>query len=310
MITGFGTDERAISVDQWAYVHEEVLAQCDEALDGVDDGIIEDPTICEFNATALRCGVSSDTRCLTSTQVTTVRDVYSELYDQSGNLLFPSLSLGAELEASTQGFLTGSLESTSSDWFKFAVYNNSQWNPDTLSQTDYTKADQEDVLHGNISSYNGDLSAFQDAGSKLIMYHGMADPNIAGEQSQRYYLHVAATMGLGHEDLDDFFRFYRISGGSHCSSGGIGAWMFGQSGPARNASDNIIWDLVDWVEKGKAPDTLTGTKFNNDDPDQGIAFERPHCRFPYRTTYDGSGNPNETSSWSCTYIDNVSDLES
>ena len=56
----------------------------------------------------------------------------------------------------------------------------------------------------------------------------MADPNIAGENSQRYYLHVAKTMGASDEQLDEFFRFYRISGNGHCSSGGEGAWEFGQ----------------------------------------------------------------------------------
>ncbi|KAH0013600.1 tannase and feruloyl esterase, partial [Aureobasidium melanogenum] len=159
LITGFGKDARALSRDQWVYVHEEVLRQCDEPLDGVADGIIEDPTICKFDATKLRCGTSSDSRCLTQTQVQTVNDVYSELYDQDGNLLYPSLSLGAELVASQQGLFTGSVVGNAANWIANAVYNDSNWDPTTLSQATYTKADETDVLHGNISTWNGDLSS-------------------------------------------------------------------------------------------------------------------------------------------------------
>lgn len=304
LLTGFGEDDRALSVDQWAFVNQEVLAQCDEPLDGVADGIIEDPTICDFNATVLSCSASTDPRCLTSTQVQTVNDVYSELYDQSGNLLYPSLSLGAELEASQQGLFTGSIIGNARNWIANAIWNNSDWDARTLSQTEYTKADETDILHGNVSAWNGDLSAFREKGGKLMMYHGMADPNIAGENSQRYYLHVASTMNASNDELDNFFRFYRISGNGHCSAGGAGAWEFGQLPAARNGRHNAIYDLMAWTENGTAPEFITGTKFINDDPEQGVAFERNHCRFPYRTTYDGQGNPNDTASWGCEFIDN------
>lgn len=307
LITGFGEDDRSMSVNQWAYVHEQVLNQCDEPLDGVADGIIEDPTICQFDASVLLCGTSSDSRCLTSTQVQAVWDVYSELYDQQGNLLFPSLSLGAELVASQQGLFTGSVVGNAYGWISSAIMNDTNWDARSLNQAVYTLGDELDVAHGNVSTWNGDLSAFRDAGGKLMMYHGMADPNVAGENSQRYYLHVASTMGASNDQLDEFFRFYRISGGGHCSSGGAGAWEFGQIAAARAGLHNSIDDLVAWTENGNAPDVITGTKFVNDDPAQGVAFERSHCRFPYRTTYDGSGDADLASSWTCEYIDNWQD---
>lgn len=302
LITGFGTDARSMSYDQWTFVHEQVLDQCDEALDGVADGIVEDSSICDFNSTVLLCSVSDDTRCLTQTQVTAVDNVYSQLYDQEGNLLYPRLSPGTELDAAGDGTLTGSVQATVHDWYAYAVWNNESWDAATLSQTDYTEADSLDEYHGYVSSFSGDLSAFKDAGAKLIMHHGMQDHVITGEQSMRYYIHVADTMGLDNTGMDDFLRFFRISGAGHCAVGD-GAWMFGQSEATRAASDNIIWDLVDWVENDNAPDTLNGTKFVNDDPASGIEFERPHCRYPYRTTYDGAGDPNVTTSWTCKYID-------
>ena len=303
LLTGFGTDDRAISYDQWTFVHENVLDQCDEALDGVADGIVEDSSICDFNATVLLCSETSDTRCLSQTQVTTVNDVYSQLYDQDGNLLYPRLSPGTELDAAADGTLTGSVQSTVHDWYAYGVWNDASWDPKTLSQTDYTKADDLDAYHGNASSFSGDLSAFHAAGGKLMMHHGMQDHVITGEQSMRYYLHVAKSMGLSDADLDKFFRLFRISGAGHCESG-VGAWMFGQNAASKHASDNIIWDLVKWVETGNAPEALVGTKFVDDDSSKGMEFQRRHCRFPYRTTYNGHGNPNSTRSWSCEYIDN------
>ncbi|TKA66481.1 hypothetical protein B0A55_10068, partial [Friedmanniomyces simplex] len=125
---------------------------------------------------------------------------------------------------------------------------------------------------------------------------------------QRYYLKVGQTLGMDNTALDGFLRYFRISGMAHCGVGGIsgaGAWMFGQSGAAAVAgvADNVIWNMVDWVENGNAPETITGTKFYYDTPSMGLEFERPHCRFPYRTTYSGSGDWTDPSTWSCVFID-------
>lgn len=151
----------------------------------------------------------------------------------------------------------------------------------------------------NISTWNGDISAFRAKGGKLQTYHGLADPAISSENSARYYNHVSETMNLLHTDLDDFYRFYRISGMSHCF-GGVGAWEIGQSSsdvPA-TASHNILFSLIDWVEKGRAPDTILGTKYINDTKSLGVRFQRNHCRYPYRNKYIG-GDPNVPSSWNC-----------
>nr|OQN96420.1 hypothetical protein B0A51_18976 [Rachicladosporium sp. CCFEE 5018] len=93
---------------------------------------------------------------------------------------------------------------------------------------------------------------------------------------------------------------------AHCGVGGIsgaGAWMFGQSGASSAAPNNIVSNLVDWVEAGKAPETLLGTKFWYDTPSLGIEFQRPHCKYPLRTTYKG-GDSTKAESWGCEQIQN------
>jgi feruloyl esterase len=176
-----------------------------------------------------------------------------------------------------------------------------------MGQSDYALADSLDFEHGGVSGWSGDLSEFNAAGGKLLMFHGLADPLVTAANSQRYYLKVAHTMGLDSSSMDDFMRLFRISGMAHCGVGGIagaGAWMFGQNSAASAASTNIITELQNWVENESAPDTLTGTKFWWDTPGLGIQFERRHCRFPYRTTFNGGGaDPNKLDSWSCMKMD-------
>ncbi|KAK5108436.1 hypothetical protein LTR62_008323 [Meristemomyces frigidus] len=303
------TDPKFLTLDEWVLVQSYIFAQCDEALDGVNDGIIEDPTICQFDTSAIPvCNATSTSNCLTATQISTVYQVFTELYSTDGNLLYPALLYGSQVDAFRLGQLSGSIQGISKDWYGGAVYNNSFYDALNMNQTDYATADATDALHGNVSSFSGDLSAFHAAGKKMIMYHGMADPLVSGGNSQRYYLKVAQTLGLDNTGLDPFLRYFRISGMAHCGVGGIsgaGAWMFGQSGLAAvpGASDNVIWNMVDWVESNQAPDVIVGTKFWWDETALGVQFQRPHCRFPYRTTYTGSGQWEDPSNWSCTFID-------
>ncbi|KAK0336850.1 hypothetical protein LTR02_000331 [Friedmanniomyces endolithicus] len=308
-LTGLNsTDPKFLTLDQWTLVQSYIFNQCDAALDGVNDGILEDPTICKFDATAIPvCGGASNSTCLTSTQINTVEQVFTELFNTEGQLLYTQLLYGSQIDAFRLGQLSGSIQGIAKSWYGGAVWNDSFYDATQMNQTDYAQADLLDALHGHVSGFNGDLSAFNNAGKKLLMYHGMADPLVSGANSQRYYLKVAKTMGLSNTGLDEFLRYFRISGMAHCGVGGIsgaGAWMFGQSGAAAvpGVQDNVIWNMVDWVESNKAPDTILGTKFWYDTPSLGLEFERPHCRFPYRTTYSGSGAWTDPANWGCVFI--------
>jgi hypothetical protein len=60
---------------------------------------------------------------------------------------------------------------------------------------------------------------------------------------------------------------------------GPGATSFCQGVIAQSASDAIPKDIVEWVEHSVAPDRLTGAKFVNDKPVEGVAWESAHCRY-------------------------------
>lgn len=311
-ITGATGNDTFLTQADWITVQSYILEQCDKPIDGVADGILEDPTQCKFDASKIAiCSDSVTSNCLTAQQVETVKDVFKPLYSADGALIYPALFPGSQVDAFKLGLLSGSIQGIARDWFRGAVYNNSNYDILTMTDADIAKAQSLDDLHGNPSAFSAQLGPFRDAGRKFMMYHGMADPMTSGGNAQRYYLKMASELGMDHTEIDNFFRLFRISGMAHCGVGGIsgaGAWEFGQNGAAAAATNNIVSNLVDWVENGKAPETLLGTKFWYDTPADGIMFERAHCRFPYRTTFKGGDlDSTKPENWDCQLIENWRD---
>jgi feruloyl esterase len=105
--TGPKNSTNFISALVWEnLIHDEVLRQCD-LIDGVADGIIENPTLCHFRPEALICpDTNSAEGCLAPDQVEIVRKVFSPLYGPSGELVFPAMQPGSEVLAA-QGLYDG-----------------------------------------------------------------------------------------------------------------------------------------------------------------------------------------------------------
>lgn len=305
-ITGSTTASTFVSSNDWkTLVHNEVLKQCD-TIDGVKDGIIEDPSLCHFDPNTLLCGAgnTNSSSCLTTSQVETVRKIFTQYDWANGTLLYPAMNPGSEL-ISADGLYSGTPWTLSEDWFRYAVHNDPNWNPATYNLTDAAFADQ--VNPGDIRTYPSTLAPLQKRGGKIVMFHGQQDNQISSFNSPRFYEHVRSGMSYTTEQMDDFLRFFRISGMFHCN-GGPGAWVVGQAGGSSaqgpfDAKHNVVAALVDWVENGNAPDTITGTKYVNDTVQSGIDFQRSHCRWPMRNTYLGGGkDANDPASWQCKQI--------
>ena len=266
IVTGPTTAPTFLTPQHWALVHEDVLAQCD-GLDGVTDGIIEDNDLCRYRPENLQCSPgngTNSTTCLTAPQVSTVRTLFTDWYGVNGSLIYPKANYGAEIPMSYI-FYNGRPFPYSEDWFRYVVYNDPTWDGATLSIQDAANAEAQNP--SDISTWKGDLSGFQNKGGKILHYHGLIDSIISSENSPRYYNHVSNTMGLPSGDLDEFYRFFRVAGMDHCS-GGVGAWGIGQNaallnGTEQTAQNNVLLRIVDWVENGNAPETLTGYKYVN-----------------------------------------------
>lgn len=55
-----------------------------------------------------------------------------------------------------------------------------------------------------------------------------------------------------------------------------------------DARHDVVFAIMDWVEKGKAPSELVATKFANDSkPEQGVYRQRPLCVYPSQAVCDG-----------------------
>ncbi|KAK9450931.1 Tannase/feruloyl esterase [Limtongia smithiae] len=302
-ITGSNMSENFITNEMWTgLIHEEVLRQCD-GLDGVYDGIIEDPTLCIFRPEAIMCGpddLANSTYCLNPFQVEQVNEIFAPYYGIDGQLIYPAMQPGSEIQA-IQRLYAGAPFPYSRDWFKYVVFKDPYFDPAYFNRTHAAMVAALNPF--NIQTYPNNLTNFMEAGGKIVTYHGQQDNQITSFNSIRFYNHLQRGMNMLPYQLDDFYRFFRISGMFHCSAG-PGAWVIGQGGGKSfqgipfEPEYNVLAAVVAWVENGTAPMYIEGTKFVNDTVYDGVSFTRKHCKYPARNTYMG-GDSYDPMNWMC-----------
>jgi feruloyl esterase len=112
------------------------------------------------------------------------------------------------------------------------------------------------------------------------MWYGWADPALNPMMGLDYYERVVKTLGA---DTPEFFRLFMMPGVFHCS-GGVG--------PDRV---DTITPLVNWVERGVAPDTLVASQRSGDKTTR----TRPLCPHPQVAKYSGRGSSDAAESFTC-----------
>ena len=276
-------------------------------IDGAADGIVEDPDLCIFRPEALICpsSASNTSTCITGAQAATVRQMFSDVYGENGTFIYPHMQVAPGILEAVYAIYSKAQFPYTADWFKYAVFNDPNFDTNNISPEAWAYAWAKDA--GKTNSWQGDLSSFEKQGGKILHYHGQADPIISSTISPLYYDLVSRTMSLPPSSLDDFYRFFRISGMGHCGTGS-GATFIGNQAKSLASLDpdqNVLTAMVRWVEEGIAPETITGTKFVNDTPALGVEFKRAHCRYPYRNVYvgppGGMGWKNPAN-WNCSSV--------
>lgn len=285
------------------------LAQCD-AVDGVTDGIITNPRACTFNPDVLECAAGTDTNaCFTAPQVTALKKIYQGPRDSASRQLFPGSEIGAEDDANPAPsnwdfFITGPIIRMTLGFWTYGrmLHNLTDWDPLNFN-FDTDSALMQSVLGPKINATNSDLRIQKAKGIKIIHYHGWADAALSPQESINYYQSVVAQAG-GIDKAQEFYKLYMVPGMVHCG-GGPGPNVFGPFGnagdtyiPNGTAKNDMIKALEDWVEKGQAPDTITATKYINDDIRSPVVMKRPLCPWPKVQKYV-SGDPNIESSFVC-----------
>jgi feruloyl esterase len=255
-------------------LHNAAMTACDAA-DGAKDGIIERPMACRFDPKVVACAAGQDgPSCLTTAQVEAAAKIYAGAKNtRTGRQVFPGLEVGSELGWSPTpvGY--------ASDLFKYVVFKNPNWDPNTLNFDGHYALTAEDEFKV-VDADNPDLSAFFKSGGKLLMYHGWSDPGIPARTSVSYYESVRAKTG---QAADQSLRLFMVPGMGHCR-GGEGTDTF-----------DVAAALDQWVTSGRAPATIPASRVRDGKVDR----TRPLCAYPQAAVYKGSGSIDDAANFEC-----------
>lgn len=259
---------------KYPLIHDAVLAACD-AMDGVQDRVLEDPRRCRFDPQTIACKGADAPTCLTAAQVEVVRKIYAG----PGASLFPGLEPGSEL-----GWATLSAPKPMAlalETYRDLVFKDPSW--------DYMKFDAErdmaiadKVIGPLMNSTDANLKPFFMHNGKLLMYHGWADPGIAPQNSVNYFTSVEDVLG-GEAKATNSIRLFMVPGMGHCA-GGDGTDEFDKIGA-----------LDTWVETNAPPAQILAAHKT-----KGVVDKtRPLCPYPETARYKGSGNTNDAANFVC-----------
>jgi feruloyl esterase len=263
------------------------ISACD-AIDGVKDGVIEDPKRCNFDPKTLVGKSAGDCGDFTEADADVIRKLWEGPRRADGSFLWYGQARGADLSAlsASRGTpLKPQAFPIMLDWFKYFLTQNPQLDWTTITPAAYERLWDQSVeeFSAVIGTDNPDLSAFRDRGGKAILWHSWADQLITAEGTIDYYRRVQQQMG-GSEKTSQFARLFMAPGVGHCA-GGAGPAPYGQ-----------LDALVSWVEDGKAPATLPAARR---DQAGTTTRSRPLCQYPMVAKYKGSGSTDDAANFVC-----------
>lgn len=299
-----------IDTEAQALLGNAIMAQCD-AIDGLEDGILNDPRQCDFVVSSLLCGEGETNQCLSAEQVRVAEDLYREV--EFGGMSWPGMPMGVELPDNPLGWSMwntgGYVEGAEIDFHPgdgdedAVVYEappipNATWGFSTqlmknffYGDPDWTYEDYDfsDFAHHaarlspTLDAENPDLSEFRANGGKLIIDNGWMDGSLSAHGTIAYYERVLEHDPSAREDVRLFIR----PGITHC-----------RFGPGPDGT-NYIEALEEWLDTGVAPDQLDAPYVHPLTREPTGQGGRIICAHPAIVTYDGSGDPSKPESFSC-----------
>lgn len=272
--------QRIITAENFAarlpLLEAEVLAQCDGS-DGEVDGRISQPRACNVDLDRLpECGTKAlaegdPAACFTDAERGVLQRWYQGPRNAAGQQLYPGIPPGSE-----RFWLVWFLDppgkiapgnALGGDYARYLGFTEAVPEGYTAMDFDFEKDPDRLAANGQLlNAMNPDLTAFRDAGGKLLMWHGWQDPLVLPDQSVAYYENLEATMG-GEDTVQDFARLFMIPGQGHC-------WEMSSDLPEHF---DPLAVLERWVEEGQAPDQLLLTRpFTTEDASQTAVV----CPYP------------------------------
>ncbi|KAH9879629.1 hypothetical protein IAQ61_001448 [Plenodomus lingam] len=277
------------------YYQARVVEACD-SIDGVLDGIIEDPEQCELDPYSL-VGDNRTFQCdgkelvFSKEMARIIADIHQGPGSTPGKPLFPGLARGvpmislAKISISEDGVRSQRPFPISASWLKYLVLKDPTYDLSQLTDVNkyyelYGLANYE--FGGLLDTNNPDLSALEASGTKMITWHGLYDQLIPYQNTVAYRKKVERLMGGAHR-VDEYFRLFLAPGLGHCG-GGVGAQL-----------KDPLGALVDWVEHNMPPETLDAERIDS----EGELVTKDICAWPSKSKYMGVGSWRRASSWSC-----------
>ncbi|HEY5666178.1 MAG TPA: tannase/feruloyl esterase family alpha/beta hydrolase [Gammaproteobacteria bacterium] len=259
-------------------------AQCD-TLDGVADGVLEDPRRCNFDPGRLQCGVAAPGRCLSSAQVEAVRQMYRGPRLPVTGQIAPGFPVGSEAGWSFASAAEPPVISL--QFLRRVIFDDPLWTWRRFDlESDVALAREQ--AGWLMDATSPELGNFRDQGGKLLLYHGWNDSNNSALATITYYEAIENELATRPNPLSiatpEFARLFLVPGMGHCA-GGIGTSQF----DAQRAIEN-------WVERGIAPDRIEAERV---DAEGTVIRTRPLCPYPQTARYRGTGNSDRSGSFVC-----------
>ncbi len=279
-------------------LHNAMLEACD-AVDGLEDGLIDDPRVCQFDPADMQCRRRPAADCFTGPEVAAIRRIYQGAVDSSGTPLYRAVPMpGSELNwvpayigvdnAPSIYYLFGG------DFFRYLAFSEDpgpDWMP---AQFDFDQDPQRMGYNRHLNNAaSPDLRSFVARGGKLISYQGWSDQSVPPLGVVDYLGDVERFMG-GADAVSNYFRLFMMPGVAHCVGG---------EGPSRV---DALAALEVWVEQDTAPEMLVAYKLKNDPGSfaaahlppstENIEMSRPLYPYPDVARYR-DGDPNVWSSF-------------
>lgn len=293
-----------------------VKAQCD-GLDGVKDGIVQNPAACSFrperDLPMCAAGKTGDD-CFTRPQIETISVAVSAVTDEQGRVIQPGYSvtefqaaytLGNQGGAAALGLQGSAVQRVFAmnndpavDLGKIYSFRSGGPGPVTNYHAVIPASHAARIREAMAPASGHQLdnwTPFMRGKAKLLLWHNLSDEALTPYMSYRLYEGLASKYG-GHAKLQERARFFTIPGTSHCSISGEGPNSF-----------DALGAMEAWVERGEAPEALRTNvvhrQFTPGAP-KAAAATFPNwtgllCKFPEMAGYKGSGDVKDADNWTC-----------
>ena len=308
---------KSFTRDDGKLISKKIIEACD-ALDGLQDGLTANLKACQkaFNFDGLACAAGSTEGCLPQSKIAALKASFAGPKNSKGEALYSDWPVdGGDGMGNWRSW---KIESQVAPWNNYPIiatmgaaslayifstppvqvegsndklidallkYDFDRDAPKIFARDDKFAESAMDFM-APPSVDDPKMNGLQKLSRKMIIYHGQADPVFSVNDTIRWYEALGKNTG---GKADAVVRLFTVPGETHCG-GGIALEKF-----------DALSALMDWVEKGKAPDQIiaTANPANKEIPASwDPSRSRPLCPWPTYAKYVG-GNAEVAASFEC-----------